>query len=287
MPIRRRPSSPAAPAPRVHGGSFDDSLAIVTGAASGIGAETAHALAARGARVVLLDIDHEAAEREAANINAGGGWAKARLADVADREGLERLAAELVEAYGPIDIVVNNAGVGMSGRFADMEAQDWEWIRSINLDGVINGCAVFGTPMLRAGAGHVVNVSSGLAYTMRATEPAYVTTKAAVLAFSRCLRADWAPQGVGVSVICPGIIRTPIFERSRLLGDQGGEKARRKGAKLFRRGHAPGKVAEAICRAIERDKGVVPVGWEARLGWAGNRFVPGALEGPMARVSVM
>lgn len=272
---------------RLHNETFDDALAVVTGAGSGIGAATARAFARRGARVLLLDIDHESAEDHAVAINAAGGWAKSLLADVADRPMLESLARDIVEAHGPIDIVVNNAGVGMSGAFADMSAQDWEWIRSVNLDGVINGCAAFGTPMVRNGSGHVVNVSSGLAYVARASEPAYVTTKAAVLAFSRCLRADWGRYGVGVSAICPGVINTPIFEATRRLGEQASEAAQRRGRRIFRLGHAPDKVGAAICDAVARDRGVVPVGWESRLGWAANGLTPARLDTTLARLRVV
>lgn len=272
---------------RLHNRTFDDALAVVTGAGSGIGAATAQALARRGARVLLLDIDHESAEDQATAINAAGGWAKSLLADVTDRRMLEALAADIVEAHGPIDIVINNAGVGMSGAFADMSDQDWDWIRSINLDGVINGCAAFGTPMVRNRSGHVVNVSSGLAYVTRASEPAYVTTKAAVLAFSRCLRADWGRHGVGVSAICPGVINTPIFESTRLLGAQASEATQRRGRRIFRLGHSPDKVGDAICQAIARDRGVVPVGWESHLGWATNGLTPSRIDTTLARLRIV
>ena len=155
-----------------------------------------------------------------------------------------------------------------------MTDADWSWIRGVNLDGVVNGCAAFGPAMLAAGRGQVVTLSSGLGYTPTATEPAYVTTKAAVLALSRCLRADWAGAGVGVTAICPGVINTPIIDRTRFLGDQADPKVRSRTTRLFRRGHKPEAVAEAIVKAVERDRPVVPVGFEAWLGWWLHRFVP-------------
>lgn len=249
-------------------------LAVVTGAGSGIGRATALELAAQGATVVAVDLDEAAAEKTAAECGERAGAASWAVAcDVSSYEAVETLAHDVAAAHGVPDIVVNNAGVGMTGRLTDMSIDDWRWIRSINLDGVVHGCRAFGPAMLERGSGHVVNVSSGLAYTMRATEPAYVTTKAAVLALSRCLQADWKRQGVGVSAICPGVVNTPIIASTRFAGDQP-EERRREAARLFRRGHKPETVAKAVVDAIRRNRPVVPVGWEARLGWGLNRALP-------------
>jgi NAD(P)-dependent dehydrogenase (short-subunit alcohol dehydrogenase family) len=136
--------------------------------------------------------------------------------------------------------------------------------------------------MLRRGSGHVVNTSSGLGYTIRASEPAYVTTKAAVLALSRCLQADWGPRGVGVSAICPGVINTPIIASTRFPGSDADERRREVG-RLFRRGHKPATVGAAVVDAIKRNRTVVPVGWEAKLGWALHRTLPVRAEQFMAR----
>jgi 2-hydroxycyclohexanecarboxyl-CoA dehydrogenase len=255
---------------------------VVTGAGSGIGAATAQAFAAPGARVACVDLDAASAEKTAAACEERGAEAIGLTCDVADWDQVLGLVDAVRERFGVPDVVVNNAGVGMSGHFADMSIEDWRWIRSINLDGVIHGCRAFGPLLLERGSGHVVNVSSGLGYTMRATEPAYVTTKAAVLAFSRCLRADWRTHGVGVSVICPGVINTPIIDATRFVGDDG-EAVRATAKRLFRRGHRPEKVAAAIVGAVERNRGVVPVGWEAWLGWFAQRVTPLRLQEFAAR----
>ena len=253
---------------------------LVTGAGSGIGRATSLVFAARGARLVCVDIDLATAEKTAAACEeAGAPSASAHRVDVTDRDALAALAGE-VEVPG---VLVNNAGVGMSGRFADMSQSDWEWIRGVNLDGVVNGCAVFGPKMVEAGRGQVVNLSSGLGYTPTATEPGYVTTKAAVLALSQCLRADWAANGVGVTAVCPGVINTPIIDRTRFLGAAGDPERRERTKKVFRRGHKPEAVADAIVAAVERDRAVVPVGIEAKAGWWLHRFGPVALQQVIAR----
>ena len=253
---------------------------VVTGAGSGIGRATSLAFAERGARLVCVDIDQAAAEKTAAACEeAGAPSASAHRADVTDRVAL----AELADGIDVPGVLVNNAGVGMSGRFTDMSHADWEWIRGVNLDGVINGCAVFGPRMLAAGRGHVANLSSGLGYMPTATEPGYVTTKAAVLALSQCLRADWAASGVGVTAVCPGIINTPIIDRTRFLGEAGDPERRERTKKVFRKGHKPETVGQAIVAAVERDKAIVPVGIEAKAGWWLHRFGPIRVQQAIAR----
>lgn len=264
--------------------NLDGSLVLVTGAGSGIGRATTQAFAAERARVLCVDIDAGAAEKTAAGCAEAGAEAHPLVCDVADWEAVSRLAETVRTAHGPLDVLVNNAGVGMTGRLAEMTVDEWRWIRSINLDGVVHGCLAFGPDMLARESGAVVNVSSGLAYTMRATEPAYVTTKAAVLALSRCLRADWGRRGVGVSAVCPGVIATPIVTNTRYLGSQSATAVRERAERLFHRGHPPELVGRAIVDAVRADRAVVTVGWEARLGWWAHRLLPLSVQQLAARV---
>ncbi|MGH9036178.1 MAG: SDR family NAD(P)-dependent oxidoreductase, partial [Acidimicrobiia bacterium] len=229
-------------------------------------------------------IDGAAAEKTAALCGEAGAEAHALVCDVADWEAVSRLAEVVDGTHGPLDVLVNNAGVGMTGRLAEMTVDEWRWIRSINLDGVVHGCLAFGPGLLARGSGAVVNISSGLAYTPRATEPAYVTTKAAVLALSRCLRADWGPRGVSVSAVCPGVIATPIVTSTRYVGARGAAEVRARAERVFRRGHPPELVGRAVVDAVRRDRAVATVGWEARLGWYLHRFLPLSLQQTAARV---
>jgi NAD(P)-dependent dehydrogenase (short-subunit alcohol dehydrogenase family) len=264
---------------------------LVTGAGSGIGRATALAFAERGALVLCADIDADAGQETAlvcgrsAPAGAAHSSGLAYTVDVADREAVTEMAARVAEEHGPVDVLVNNAGVGMSGRFLAMSTDDWDWILGINLMGVVHGCQAFGPDMVERGRGHVVNLSSGLAYTPRATEPGYVSTKAAVLALSRCLRADWGPRGVGVSAICPGVIATPIIERTRFKGERAGADTVGKIKQAFAKGHPPALVAEAIVDAVARDRPVVPVGLEARIGWALNGLLPSRLVDALAKAT--
>lgn len=258
------------------------STALVTGAGSGIGRATALALAAKGAKVVALDIDAETAAKTAAD--TGG---HSYQVDVADRVAVVEIAAAVTAAHGTPDVVVNNAGVGMTGRFLDMDADDWDWIVGINLLGAVNVTKAFGPAMVERGSGQVVNVASGLAYTPRATEPGYVTTKAALLALSQCLRADWHDAGVGVSVVCPGVINTNIVRsNTRYRGSRDGGQARARAEQVFAKGHRPELVADAIISAVERNRSVVPVGFESRLGWWLRGVLPQAATDRAARMSL-
>jgi 2-hydroxycyclohexanecarboxyl-CoA dehydrogenase len=269
--------------------TLSNATALVTGAGSGIGRATAHALAAGGATVLCTDIDEAAAEKTAAECGertgSGGAAHRAYRLDVADRDEVDAVAATVDRQYGALTVLVNNAGVGMTGSFADMTAEDWAFIRSINLDGVVNCCSAFTPPMLAAGRGQVVNISSGLAYMATANESAYGATKAAVLQLSQCLRADWSGHGVGVTAICPGFINTPIARSTRFTGGKEDARVREKLVKGFSRAHPPAKVGAAIVRAIATDRAVVAVGFESVLGWYVHRLTPVALQQLFARLS--
>ena len=260
-------------------------LALVTGAGSGIGRATSLALAGKGARVLAVDIDAAAAEKTAAACGEAGAPEVASFTcDVADADAVRALADDVHQRWHALDVLVNNAGVGMTARLGDMAVDDWRWLRSINLDGVVHGCHAFGPAMVARGRGHVVNLSSGLGFMPRATEVAYCTAKAGVLALSQSLRADWRPRGVGVTAICPGVINTPIIDSTRFLGDQADPDVKARTTQVFRRfGHKPEAVANAVLRAIRRDRIMVTVGWEAKVGWWAHRSLPLAVHQLAAR----
>ncbi len=256
---------------------------LVTGAGSGIGRATAYALAREGSTVLCVDLDEATAKTTAATCRDLGVEADSYACDVADAAAVSDLAEQVGREHGALTVLVNNAGVGMSGGFADMTLDDWAWIRSINLDGVVHGCHAFGPAMLAAGSGHIVNMSSGLAYVLQAQEVGYCTTKAAVLAFSRCLRSDWRPQGVSVSAVCPGVINTRILEGTRFLGDMNTPRAKKVAQKAFSRAHQPETVADAVLLAIRRDRAMVPAGFEASLGWHLAKVLPLSVQDLLGR----
>ncbi|MFD6338308.1 SDR family oxidoreductase [Streptomyces sp. NPDC088551] len=267
---------------------FGGQLVLVTGAASGIGRATAFAFAEAGARVVAVDRDAEGAARTAELarlIGAPEAWAEP--ADVGDGQAMEELAERVAAEYGIVDVLVNNAGIGLSGAFLDTTVEDWKKVLDVNLWGVIHGCRLFGKQMAERGqGGHIVNTASAAAYQPSKALPAYSTSKAAVLMLSECLRAELAGQGIGVSAICPGFVNTNITSTARFTGVSAEEEERRrkKSSRLYGlRDYPPEKVADAVLRAVVRNQAVVPVTPEARGARLLSRIAPGALRA-LARV---
>lgn len=261
---------------------FGGQLVLVTGAGSGIGRATAFAFAEAGARVVAVDRDAEGAARTAEMsrlIGAPDAWAE--TVDVSDEQAMEKLAEKVAAEHGVVDVLVNNAGIGLSGSFFDTTPEDWKKVLDVNLWGVIHGCRLFGKQMAERGqGGHIVNTASAAAYQPSKALPAYSTSKAAVLMLSECLRAELAGQGIGVSAICPGFVNTNITSTAHFAGvDAAEEKHRQKrAARLYGlRNYPPEKVADAILRAVVRNQAVVPVTPEARGARLMARFTPRAL----------
>ncbi|MGW3635103.1 SDR family oxidoreductase [Streptomyces sp. NPDC005122] len=261
---------------------FGGQLVLVTGAGSGIGRATAFAFAEAGARVVAVDRDAESVARTAEMsrlIGSPDAWAE--TVDVSDEQAMEKLAEKVAAEYGVVDVLVNNAGIGLSGSFFDTTPEDWKKVLDANLWGVIHGCRLFGKQMAERGqGGHIVNTASAAAYQPSKALPAYSTSKAAVLMLSECLRAELAGQGIGVSAICPGFVNTNITSTAHFAGVDATEEKRRqkRAARLYGlRNYPPEKVADAILRAVVRNQAVVPVTPEARGARLMARFTPRAL----------
>ncbi|MFH8556004.1 SDR family oxidoreductase [Streptomyces celluloflavus] len=271
-----------------HADRFGGQLVLVTGAASGIGRATAFAFAEAGARIIAVDRDAEGAARTADMarlIGAPQAWGEA--VDVADEAAMEKLADKVDAAYGTVDVLVNNAGIGLSGSFLQTSSEDWRKVLDVNLWGVIHGCRIFGRRMAERGqGGHIVNTASAAAFQPSRVLPAYSTSKAAVLMLSECLRAELAGQGIGVSAICPGLVNTNITATSRFTDVPADEEKRlqAKAARMYgMRNYPPEKVADAVLRAVVRNQAVVPVTPEARGARLMSRFAPRALRA-LARI---
>jgi NAD(P)-dependent dehydrogenase (short-subunit alcohol dehydrogenase family)/pimeloyl-ACP methyl ester carboxylesterase len=271
-----RPASSGSP--WVRGGWLEqlhERLAVVTGAGSGIWRATAAALAAHGARVVLVDRDSGALAQAALDIPARGTF----ICDVSDERAMERLCDHVLARHGVPDVVVNNAGVGVAGPFLETSIREWRRVLGINLMGVVHGCQLFGREMVQRGeGGHIVNIASAAAFQPAKDLAAYSASKAAVLMVSECLRAELGPHGIGVTAVCPGFIHTNITRTARYVG-QAQEDERRLAERVTRlyerRNFTPEQVAAEILRAIGRDRPVAVITLEARFMRAVSRFAPG------------
>lgn len=263
---------------------FGGRLVLVTGAAGGIGRATAFAFAEAGARVVAVDRDGEGAARTAEMaqlIGSPAAWGE--TADVSDEQAMEKLAEKVAREYGVVDVLVNNAGIGLSGSFLETTSEEWKNVLDVNLWGVIHGCRIFGKQMADRGqGGHIVNTASAAAYLPSRALPAYSTSKAAVLMLSECLRAELAEKSIGVTAICPGIVNTNITATTRFAGTDAAQEKRLRSrtSRLYGlRNYPPEKVADAILKAVVRNQAVVPVTPEARGARLLSRVSPGLLRG--------
>lgn len=254
---------------------------VITGAASGIGRATAEALAREGAKLYLCDIDDAALEEAASAI--GRAVVLTRKVDVSKRDSVKAFADE-VHQGGAIDVLVNNAGVGLAGGVLSTTLEDWEWVLSVNLWGVIHGCHFFVPRMVEEKKqGHVVNVASALGLFAAPNIAGYSTSKFAVVGLSESLRAEVAPHHIGVTTICPGVIDTNIVKTTRYKQTDPDAARARVIAMYKKRNYAPERVAEVIVRSIKTGRAVVPVTAEAWLAYYLKRFAP-SLASPLSRV---
>lgn len=190
--------------------------AFVTGAASGIGFALAHAFAAEGMNVMLADIEATALEAAAGRLSDFGSRIRSICCDVSDPASVSRAAAQTGEAFGPVHILCNNAGVAGGSGIEAISVPAWRWVVDVNLMGVVHGIAAF-LPAMRAHGegGHIVNTASMAGLQANIGFSPYVATKYAVVGMSEGLAVQLAGEGIGVSVICPGFVRTQIAESAR------------------------------------------------------------------------
>lgn len=193
--------------------------AFVTGGASGLGLAIVEAMLQRGVAVTVADINEEALALLPLEAE---GRLRAVVLDTRDREGWQRAREEAEAAFGPVDVLVNNAGIAPDGReFADMNPESFDRILAINLGGIANGVFTFAAAMRERGRGHIVNTSSQAGLT--ASVPgvgAYAVAKFGVTALTEGLRQELEPHGVGVTVLCPGYVQTNLGENTRRVGGE-------------------------------------------------------------------
>ena len=253
-------------------GLFSNKTAIITGGASGIGAALAQELARRGAIVTLADVNAGLLEETAAGIVKAGGKAKAVILDVTDLEAVKKLVADTVSEYGRLDYIFNNAGVVVFAEARDYDyLDDWRKIIDVDLYGPVNGVVAAYPVMIKQGFGHIVNTAS-LAGLMPC-EPfcSYSAAKHGVVGLSLTLRMEGADLGVKVSVVCPGLIQTPMYNARTINIDQ--EELHR----IAPKGLPPEKCASVILRGVERNKPIIVVTFMARIAWILYRISPGMM----------
>ncbi|MEO9968804.1 MAG: SDR family NAD(P)-dependent oxidoreductase [Hyphomonadaceae bacterium] len=194
--------------------NIDGTVAFVTGGGSGIGLAVAKALANRGASVMLADINADLLANAKSELDASGAKVATVVCDVSDEAAMRNAADATMDAFGAVNIIVNNAGVGMGGQPGKIDLDDWRWIVDINLMGVVYGVEIF-TPLIeKSGGGHIVNVASMAGHMAAPGMGPYNATKFAVVGYSESLAHDLSERKIGVSVLCPGWVRTNIHKSS-------------------------------------------------------------------------
>lgn len=194
---------------------LEGKVAFVTGAASGIGLGIATALAQAGVKVMLCDIEEAALQKAVASLRETNADVDGVVADVSLKDNLQRAADETVARFGKVHILVNNAGVGGGGDYGTWNDAGWNWVMGVNLWSVIWGIEIFGPLIETHGEGGQIVSTASIAGMVALTNPAYDVTKFGVVALSEDLRPKLAARGIGVSVLCPGVIRTNIVDSGR------------------------------------------------------------------------
>ena len=260
--------------------SFKNKVALVTGASSGIGEAIAVALAREGATVILTARDKAKLEDVRQQCIKAGGDAWVHAAEVSDEKQMEALADAVHAKHPALDILINNAGVVMGGFTWEVESADWHRLHDINVMGVVHGIRAFVPKMIaRRQGGHIVNMASVSGLVGTRGMGTYSASKFAVIGLSESLRMELHRNKIGVSVVCPGYVKTPIQSKVKMVGTldtpQGRERVEREFSKTTL---MPEAVADRTLRAIRRNEFIASIGREAVMVRLLKRWAPSLLE---------
>jgi NAD(P)-dependent dehydrogenase (short-subunit alcohol dehydrogenase family) len=256
-------------------------VAVITGAGSGIGRALARAFAEEGCHLALVDIQPGGLQETAAALRERGLRVTTHVADVADRERMQALPAEIEAAHGAIHLLFNNAGVTINKSFEDSPLGEIDFVVGVNLWGVIHGCHYFLPHLKRQGEAHIVNTSSLAGFLGLPRQASYCLTKAAVKSLSESLRAELACHGIGVTSIHPGTIRTNILRSAAARSGSQREETERLAGLMERFGMRPEKLARRVVRAVKANRARVRIGFDSYLGDWLKRLLPQAVHAPL------
>ncbi len=270
---------------RRNASTLEGKVAVVTGAATGIGKAVAVELAKRGADLALVTRNNRSGLEEAAReVRALGRRASVHLADTADRERMAKLPDEVVSEHGGVHVLVNNAGVALFGDFETQSLENIDWIVGTNLWGVLHGCKFFIPYIEREGFGHICNVSSLQGLLALTSQSTYAATKFAIRGFSESLRGELSPHGIGVSCVFPGMIKTAIVSSGRADGAEAGKLRSSLGRYVEKFAMPAEECARQIVDGIEHNDARVLIAPESHVIDALKRVFPSAVDSAVARM---
>jgi NAD(P)-dependent dehydrogenase (short-subunit alcohol dehydrogenase family) len=249
-------------------------VAVVTGGASGIGKAIAERLCMLDAKVVVIDVNSEAAKETAASMNESGGIAIAIKADVSNREAMREAIDITVERFGRIDYIFNNAGIALVAEFDEVPLDFYDKQVAVNLNGTIYGSRFAYNKMIEQGFGHIVNVASIAGLLPGRFSTSYAATKFGVVGFTLSLRTECKKYGINASVVCPSAIKTDIFS---IPGDEQEQDLFNENLRYIRF-ITPERCAELTLRGVARKSSIIPVGFLARQSWWLWRLSPRLFE---------
>jgi len=255
---------------------------FITGAASGLGRALAQRFAQEKARVVIADINDGRAGETVAEVTAAGGEALVIHCDITDDASVEQAVATVVEAWGGIDVLINNAGVASAGTVTDTSMEDWSWMIETNLLGAVRLCRAWLPLMQRQRSGHVINVASAAGIVQSPGMASYNVAKAGMIALSETLQNELRGFGIGVTVACPSFFTTNLMESYR--GPSTG--VRDMAGKLMKRSKlTAADIADAVYKAMENGELFVFGHGEARIAYHFKRLLPGTFYWSTARAA--
>lgn len=249
-------------------------IAVITGAGSGTGRALAIEAARRGAGVAILDNDAKTLEETAATITAMGREVHAECLDVADAQRVAAFAQEVLDRFGQVDLLVNNAGVAVAGEVLQIPLEAWHWVMNVNLWGAIHTIHAFLPAMIAQGRGRIVNVASVNGLLGVAALVPYTVTKYGLVGLSESLRSELSPLGIQVNVVCPGLMATNLARNVRFFSDRIPWDPAAVAPLMQRYGMPPEKVARRIFRGIERNRPIITLGYDITLLYWLKRTFP-------------
>ncbi|MFD6513125.1 SDR family oxidoreductase [Rhodococcus sp. NPDC060176] len=258
--------------------SLDGKKCLITGAGSGIGRATALRASEAGAELFLTDINDLGLEETVAMVGAGGGTVSmAKALDISDYDEVVKFGTEIHTQFSPMDVVMNIAGISAWGTIENLEHRHWKSMVDVNLMGPIHVMETFVPPMIRAGkGGHLVNVSSAAGLLALPWHAAYSASKFGLRGVSEVLRFDLKRHGIGVSLVVPGGVKTPLVGTVEIAGiDRDDPRVKKLTHRFEKRAVSPEKVASCIVRGIEKNKYLVYTSNDIRFGyWWARKFAP-------------